>query len=65
MQSNRKTREGGNHPDRDTQFEFIILKRKRNAKRNAICKIAIKSGHLYDENSINTGRRVGVETGST
>jgi hypothetical protein len=23
MQSNRKTREGGTHPDRDTQFEFI------------------------------------------
>lgn len=23
LQSNRKTQEGGNHPDRDTQFEFI------------------------------------------
>jgi hypothetical protein len=23
MQSNRRTHEGGNHPDRDTQFEFI------------------------------------------
>jgi transposase len=26
MQSNRKTKEGGDHPDRDTQFEYINLK---------------------------------------
>ncbi len=29
MQSNRKTREGGNHPDRNGQFEFINASVKR------------------------------------
>jgi len=29
MQSNRRTQEGGNHPDRDAQFEFINNKSKR------------------------------------
>lgn len=26
LQANRKIKEGGNHPDRDAQFEFINLK---------------------------------------
>ena len=29
LQSNRRTREGGNHPDRDAQFNFINEKSKR------------------------------------
>lgn len=29
LQSNRRTQEGGNHPDRDEQFEFINNKSKR------------------------------------
>jgi transposase len=29
LQSNRRTQEGGNHPDRDAQFEFINNKSKR------------------------------------
>lgn len=34
LQSNRKTQEGGNHPDRDAQFCFINEKSKKFQKRN-------------------------------
>jgi hypothetical protein len=33
LQSNRKTREGGQHPDRDAQFEFLNAQVKRFLKR--------------------------------
>lgn len=34
LQSNRKTQEGGNHPDRDAQFEFINKKSKEFISEN-------------------------------
>lgn len=34
LQANRKTQEGGNHPDRDAQFNFINEKTKDLQKRN-------------------------------
>lgn len=34
LQSNRKTQEGGDHPDRDRQFQFISEKTKAFQKRN-------------------------------
>lgn len=34
LQANKKTQEGGNHPDRDEQFQFIISKTKEFQDKN-------------------------------
>lgn len=56
LQANRKTREGGNHPDRDEQFSHIARKKKEHLKKkDPVISIDAKKKELVG-NFRNNGR---------
>lgn len=50
LQANRKTREGGKHPDRDAQFEYINRKvRYRTSRRQPVISVDCKKKELVGD----------------
>ncbi|MBI5555733.1 MAG: hypothetical protein HY920_07795 [Elusimicrobia bacterium] len=58
-QSNRKTKEGANHPDRDKQFAYINNEVKKfQGKKWAVISVATKKKAIIKTGVENIARRV-------